>query len=143
MITFWRNSLLKFKHWEIAIHTKLCVNHNHFETEETKIFYIYDCTEEDAQEHLYSHCKPDALQPFKTASKVIQYLTKIYRDPYCVWNAGLEYQALKMKIDQLFHEFKTRFLQLADEAKIAENLCFYNLYDKLIISLQDTVKTNL
>ena len=27
--------------------------------------------------------------------------------------------------------------------KIAENLCFYNLYDKLTISLQDTVKTNL
>ena len=34
-------------------------------------------------------------------------------------------------------------MQLADEAEIAENLCFYNLYDKLIISLQDTVKINL
>ena len=34
-------------------------------------------------------------------------------------------------------------MQLADEAEIAENLCFYNLYDKLTISLQDTVKTNL
>ena len=40
-----------------------------------------------------------------------------------------------MKIDQPFHEFKIRFLQLADEAEIAENLYFYNLYDKLIISL--------
>ena len=48
-----------------------------------------------------------------------------------------------MKIGQPFHEFKTRFLQLADEAKIAENLCFYNLYNKLTISLQDTVKINL
>ena len=74
---------------------------------------------------------------------MIQYLTKIYRDPYRVWNAGLEYQALKMKINQPFHEFKTRFLQLADEAEIAENLRFYNLYDKLTISLQNTVKTNL
>ena len=136
-------SLPKFKHWEITIHTKLHVNHDHFETEEAKIFYIYDHTEGDAQEYLYSHCKPDALQPFETASEVIQYLAKIYRDPYCVRNAGLEYQALKMKIDQPFHEFKTRFLQLADEVKIAENLCFYNLYDKLTISLQDTVKTNL
>ena len=136
-------SLLKFKHWEITIHTKLRVNHDHFETEEAKIFYIYDHTEGDAQEHLYSHCKPDALQPFKTASEVIQYLAKIYRDPYRVRNAGLEYQALKMKIGQPFHEFKTRFLQLADEAEIAENLRFYNLYDKLTISLQDTVKTNL
>ena len=54
-------SLLKFKHWEITIHTKLHVNHDHFETEEAKIFYIYDRTEGDAQEHLYSHCKPDAL----------------------------------------------------------------------------------
>ena len=54
-------SLPKFKHWEITIHTKLRVNHNHFETEEAKIFYIYDRTEGDAQEHLYSHCKPDAL----------------------------------------------------------------------------------
>ena len=122
-------SLLKFKHWEIAIHAKLRVNHDHFETEEPKIFYIYDCTEGDAQKHLYSHCKPDALQPFKTASEVIQYLAKIYRDPYRVRNAGLEYQALKMKIDQPFHEFKTRFLQLADKAKIAENLCFYNCQD--------------
>ena len=136
-------SLLKFKHWEITIHTKLCVNHDHFETEEAKIFYIYNRTEGDAQEHLYSHCKPDALQPFKTASEVIQYLAKIYRNPYRVRNAGLEYQTLKMKISQLFHEFKTRFLQLADEAKIAENLRFYNLYDKLTISLQDTVKINL
>ena len=136
-------SLLKFKHWEIAIHAKLHVNHDHFETEETKIFYIYDCTEENAQEHLYSHCKPDALWFFETASEVIQYLAKIYRDPYCVRNTGLEYQALKMKTDQLFHEFKTRFLQLADEAEIAENLRFYNLYDKLTISLQNTVKINL
>ena len=48
-----------------------------------------------------------------------------------------------MKIDQPFHEFKIRFLQLADEAEIAENLRFYNLYDKLIISLQNTVKINL
>ena len=136
-------SLLKFKHWEITIHIKLRVNHDHFETEEAKIFYIYDHTEGNAQKHLYSHCKPDALWPFKTASEVIQYLAKIYRDPYRVWNTGLEYQALKMKISQPFHEFKTRFLQLADEVKIAENLCFYNLYDKLTISLQNTVKTNL
>ena len=50
---------------------------------------------------------------------------------------------MKIKIDQSFHEFKTRFLQLADEAEIAENLCFYNLYDKLTISLQNTVKINL
>ena len=84
-------SLLKFKHWEITIHTKLHVNHNHFETEETKIFYIYNHTEGNAQEHLYSHCKSDALQPFKIISEVIQYLTKIYRDPYCVQNTGLEY----------------------------------------------------
>ena len=34
-------------------------------------------------------------------------------------------------------------MQLADEAKIAENLRFYNLYDKLIISLQDIIKTNI
>ena len=54
-------SFPKFKHWEIAIHAKLHVNHDHFETEEAKIFYIYNCTEKDAQEHLYSHCKPDAL----------------------------------------------------------------------------------
>ena len=92
-------SLLKFKHWEITIYAKLRVNHDHFKTEETNIFYIYDRTEGNAQEHLYSHCKPDALWPFKTASKVIQYLAKIYRDPYCVQNAGLKYQALKMKID--------------------------------------------
>ena len=50
---------------------------------------------------------------------------------------------MKIKIDQPFHEFKTRFLQLTDEAEIAENLCFYNLYDKLTISLQNTVKINL
>ena len=48
-----------------------------------------------------------------------------------------------MKVSQPFHEFKTRFLQLADEAEIAENLYFYNLYDKLTISLQNTVKINL
>ena len=136
-------SLLKIKHWEIAIHTKLHVNHDHFETEEAKIFYIYDHTEGDAQEHRYSHCKPDALWPFKTVSEVIQYLAKIYRDPYCVRNAGLKYQALKMKIGQLFHEFKIRFLQLANKAEIAENHRFYNLYDKLTISLQDTIKINL
>ena len=74
---------------------------------------------------------------------MIQYLAKIYRDPYRVRNTGLEYQALKIKIGQPFYEFKTRFLQLADEAEIAENLRFYNLYDKLTISLQNTVKTNL
>ena len=60
-IKLFNGSLSKFKHWEITIHAKLCVNHDHFETEEAKIFYIHDHTEGNAQKHLYSHCKPDAL----------------------------------------------------------------------------------
>ena len=133
----------KFKHWEVAMFGKLRVNSDHFESEEAKIFYVYDRTEGDAQEHLYPRCKEDAAHPFLTAKEMIQYLTQIYRNPYHVRDARQEYQALKMKFGQSFHEFKTKFLRLAEESQTSENLRFYDLYDKLTTGLKDKISTNL
>jgi hypothetical protein len=70
---------------------------------------------------------------------MIDFLATIYKDPYKVQNACLEYKSLSMKSTKTFLDFHTRFLQLARQAKIPSDDLQLDLFDKLTLELQKTV----
>ena len=57
------------------------------------------------------------------------------QNPYRVRDARQEYKALKMKYGQTFHDFKTKYLHLANEAQIPNSERLDDIYDKLTLAL--------
>jgi hypothetical protein len=125
-----------FASWEIQVWKKLEVNADHFDSETARMYYVYSCTEGDAQKHLYPRYQPRAADPFLNAQDMVQHLSMIFSNPNRVREARYEYQQLEMGKSQPFYEFKTQFLHLADEAQIPQTDRFDDLYDKLSLSLQ-------
>jgi hypothetical protein len=126
-----------FDDWSAQLRGKFQVNADHFANEAARIYYTYSCTSGDARRHLYPRYNPDAAEPFHTAEEMIRYLEKIYIDPYRVENARYEYERLRMKFGQSFHDFKTQFLHLADEARVPQSERFNHMYDRITTTLQD------
>jgi hypothetical protein len=115
---------------------KFDVNHDHFENEKARMYYVFNCTDGDSQKHLYVRYNPQADHRFTTAQEMIDYLAEIHINPHRVEEARYEYQALQMKYNQPFFEFKTQFLHLANEAKVSQSEWFSGLYNKLTYALQ-------
>jgi hypothetical protein len=108
-----------YDYWRVQILGKSDVNSDHFETEKARMYYVFNCTDGDSQKYLFSRYNPDSTDPFRTANDMIQYLREIHTNPYRVRDARQEYKALEMNTyGQTFHEFKTEFLHLANEAQI-------------------------
>jgi hypothetical protein len=70
---------------------------------------------------------------------MIDYLASIIEDLYKVQNARLDYKSLMMKTTETFVKFYICFLHLAEQAKIPKKDLRLDLFDKLIIKLQQTV----
>lgn len=132
-----------FDRWATSIKGKFIVNHDHFQSEQAKMYYVWDRTQGDAQIHLFPRYQPDAPDPFSTVKEMIDCLREIYTDPNRVRDAKRQYQKLEMRYGQAFHEFKTEFLHLADKAHISRDDRFYDLYDKLTLGLQQQLLNQL
>ncbi|KAF4627010.1 hypothetical protein G7Y89_g11143 [Cudoniella acicularis] len=134
-----------FEYWEVEIDSKLQVNADHFETEAARMAYIFSRTQGDARKHLFPRYNNRTLASlkFSTAQAMVDYLAEIYTNPHRTRDAEVEYNDLKMGDGQSFHEFKTQFLHLADEAQVPEQSRFYGLYDRLPDPLQDRLATQL
>ena len=70
---------------------------------------------------------------------MFEHLTFAYKNPNRLFIAKNEFKKLFIKSTQLFHEFYTKFLQLASEAKVALAKLKYELNSKLSFSLQKAV----
>lgn len=125
-----------FEYWQLQILGKFEVNHDHFENEAARMYYVFNRTEGDAQKHLYVRYRPGCDNRFQTAQDMLEYLTDIYTNPHRVQEARYEYKSLEMKPGQPFFDFKTQFLHLAGEARISRSEWFGDLYDKLTFTLQ-------
>ena len=101
--------------------------------------YIFSRTSGDAQAYLEPCYSKELKDPFLTDCKIIDYLAAIYKDPYKVQNACLEYKGLIMKTIETFADFYTCFLYLAGKAKILADDLQLDLFDKLTLELQRTV----
>ena len=124
-----------YENWKTQIEGKFTINHDHFDTEQAKMVYLFNRTTGEAQEHLQPRFGDDVKDPFQSAKEMIQHLSSVYLDPFKVQNARQEYRRLNMKPSQTFTEFYTKFLHLAGRAKILVEDWRPDLYDKLTIKL--------
>ena len=75
--------------------------------------YIFGCTNKDTQIYLCPRYIEELTDPFTSKEEIIDYLSSIYKDPFKVQNARLNYKVLNMKTTETFSTFQTRFLHLA------------------------------
>jgi hypothetical protein len=128
----------RFEDWYTKIKHKLQANSDHYPDEQSKIAYIYSRTEGDAAQHLFPRMRDDAT-PFSSVQDVYDLLKSIYLDPNHVRNARAEFRGLRMRKDEPFQEFHTRFLHLAQEAQISRIEWRDELIEKLRFDLQKAV----
>jgi Zinc knuckle len=133
---------ININNWLSRMRKKLRSNKDHFPTEDMKLAYAEGRIGGQAATHAEERFKEDATEPYETVEDLFEHLHMIYTDPNRLFTAKNEFKKLYMKKDQTFHDFYTKFLQLAGEAKIAITDQKYELYTKLSFGLQKAVITN-
>jgi hypothetical protein len=101
--------------------------------------YVYNRTSGEARLHLearFPRSDVPVTDPFRSSDEMIAYLGEIYRDPYEANSARHDYDRLIMMKSESFPAFRTRFLQLANKAGIAQSDRYMDLYTKLTERLQ-------
>lgn len=121
----------KFEDWAIRMRSKLTANADHFTNEPLRRAYVLSRVEGDAALHLRPRCHPDAIDRLDTADDILQYLESLYVDPNHRQKAMNEFRRLKFSLKEDFHQFLSKFLRLAAEAKVSDDRHVDELYDKL------------
>ena len=98
--------------------------------------YVFSHTDGDTQTHLCLQYAADLTDPFISEEEMINHLSSIYKDPFKVQNARLNYKSLNIKIIETFSAFQTCFLYLAGQAQIPQEDLMPDLFDKLTLDLQ-------
>ena len=132
----------KFEDWLSRMKSKLAANADHYETEALRIAYVESRVSGDAATHLAPRMQEDAEDRFTTANEMFGHLTTIYRDPNKLQNAKYDFKRLVMKKNDKFHDFLTKFLHLAGEAKVPKSEYKFELNSKLSFDLRRAVITN-
>ena len=109
---------LKFSDWLSRIKNKLRANEDHYPTKSIKLAYVEGRIKGEAATHISPRLRDDAIDPYGTVQDLFDHLKSIFEDPNRVFTAKTDFKKLYIKPSQSFHEFHTKFLQLASEAKI-------------------------
>ena len=104
-----------------------------------KLAYVKGLIGGKATKHISLRLKDNAINPYTTIQDLFEHLTSAYKNPNRLFIAKNEFKKLFIKSTQSFHEFHTKFLQLASEAKVAPAKLKYKLNSKLSFSLQKAV----
>ncbi len=67
--------------------------------------YIFSHTNRDAQTHLHPQYIEELADPFTSKEEIINHLSSIYKDPFKVQNARLNYKVLNIKTTKTFLTF--------------------------------------
>jgi hypothetical protein len=112
--------IIEYQAWKELIFDKFEKDHLMFETPRDYMSYVFKSTQGDAQRHLLPRytCKPTNLDSFRTYQEMLDLLDSIYMNTNHVQDSRYAYQELRMRTNQSFQEFKTEFLQLADDGQI-------------------------
>ncbi|ODH12532.1 hypothetical protein ACO22_06601, partial [Paracoccidioides brasiliensis] len=129
----------KFEHWLSQMKNKLWENADHYPTEHMRIAYIENQTDGDAAHHIAPCMEEDHPEQYQTAEEIFEHLKSIYEDANKLQNAKSDYHKLIMRNGDNYHEFVTKFLHLAGEAKIAKEDYKTDFNDKLFFDLQRMV----
>ncbi|KGY14482.1 hypothetical protein PABG_12657 [Paracoccidioides brasiliensis Pb03] len=130
---------LKFEHWLSQMKNKLWENADHYPTKHMRIVYIENQTDGDAAHHIAPCMEEDHPKQYQTAEEMFEHLKSIYEDANKLQNAKGDYHKLIMCNGDNYHEFVTKFLHLAGEAKIARGDYKTDFNDKLFFDLQKMV----
>ena len=130
---------MSFSNWLSRIKNKLYENADYYPTKSMKLAYVKGLIRGKAAKHILLHLKDNAINLYITIQDLFEHLTFAYKNPNRLFIAKNEFKKLFMKSTQLFHEFHTKFLQLASEAKVALAKLKYKLNSKLSFSLQKAI----
>jgi hypothetical protein len=131
----------KYRDWLSRIRNKLRVNADHYPTTDFQLAYVESQIQGEAATYISGRLQPDAVDRYRTVQDLFDHLTSIYEDPNRLFTAKNEFKKLYMSKTQTFHEFYTKFLRLAQEAKISPDDLKYELNSRLSFSLQKAVIT--
>jgi hypothetical protein len=123
--------------WSIHIENKLEQDSFQFDTEKSKIAYVYGCTKGQANELLTPRMKRGCASPFTSVDEMFQLLSDMYTDPAEKEQATEDFRALVMLRTQPFFEFKMEFLRLAGLAEVPPVSYVDELYSKLTDKLKE------
>jgi len=126
----------RFSAWKKLMQGKFHDNSDHFNDEASRMGYVFERTEGEAQRHLdplYLTGRPDS---FQTADHMIEYLASIYENDQERRDAKFEYDRLSQRENEPFQHFKTRFIELANLAMIPDMTRQDDLFDKCCEGLQ-------
>ena len=77
-----------FESWKNQIQAKLSVNADYFASNTACIVYIFSCMSGNVQKHLNPRIREGTLNPFRTGTDIVTYLSGIYKDPFRTENAA-------------------------------------------------------
>ena len=129
----------EFSDWLSRMKKKLKINYDHYPTEEFKLAYAEGRIAGDAAAHIRIRLQEDAIDLYQTVNDLFEHLQSIYEDPNKLFTAKIDFRKLFMKKEQNFHDFHTKFMRQASEAKISPAEWKYELYMKLATDLQKAV----
>jgi len=124
-----------FEAWNVAIQGKLSGNSDHYTSDSARMYYVYSRTSGEAQEHLIARYN-SANNAFEEYAEMMLHLAGIYDDPHKKVNAKRDYKGLEMKKGIRFHEFYSKFVELAGKADIHKSDLMEDLYEKLTPALK-------
>jgi hypothetical protein len=132
---------IKYTAWKEQILDKFEIDREQFLTERAFMSYIFNRTEGEANDHLFPRYTRDAdnANPFTTYREMLATLDSIYKNPFLVRDSRNQYKDLKMGIGQSFHDFRTRFIHLANTGRIPSADWFDDMYDKMTTTLQGQI----
>ena len=123
--------------WSIHMENKLEQDSFQFDTEKSKIAYVYGCTKGQANELLTPRMKRGCASPFTLVDEMFQLLSDMFTDPAEKEQATEDFRALVMLRTQPFFEFKMEFLRLAGLAEVPPVSYVDELYSKLTDKLKE------
>jgi hypothetical protein len=123
----------KYQNWLLQMKNKLRANHDHYPDEAAKVAYIYGRTKDDASNLLYPHLQEE--ESSLTVKEAFDILDIAFVNPHREIRARDEYRSLLMK-NSAFQEFYTKFLHLANEAKVPQEQRMDDMMYKLSYDLQ-------
>jgi zinc knuckle protein len=133
-----KDGTVEYRAWKEQVTDKIRIDSPQFDSDWEIQSFIFDCTEGEAQQHLYPRYTSDAENdnPYIDYTEMLTTLDDIYRNRYHKEDSRAAYRELCMKDKEPFQDFKTRFLQLANGGRIPEADRFDDMYEKLTAPLQ-------
>ncbi len=123
--------------WLISTTNKLEQDSFQFDTEKSRIAYVFGSTEGLANKLLTPRMKRGCAMPFTSVEDMFQLLSDLFTDPAEREQAVEDFRDLVMVRNQPFFEFKMEFLRLAGLAETPLRSYVDELYSKLTDKLKE------